>query len=135
MPIQVRWLDDAETVGYWRFEGDWTWEEYFKLAVPAKLVGDAKDHRIDVIVDFTSSSAKAASLPNLLSTFRRAENFRSVNTRLVIVVGTSAFFQGMVRVFQQLSAGRIDPVRVAPDVQTARAMIETDRAEHPEPSN
>ena len=55
MGVTVDWYDDSRRIIHWKFERDWTWDEYHTAAawIRAQLKTTPENGPIDVIMDLT----------------------------------------------------------------------------------
>ncbi len=62
MPVEIRWVDDEKHVLLLAFNGDWTWEELYKIIQAAIQAYESVPHQVDVIYDFRASGKMPGNL-------------------------------------------------------------------------
>jgi hypothetical protein len=124
MPVHVRWDDPEHTIIYVRYEGRWTWEEFYQAVHDTQELSATVDHRIDVIAHmldgFIPHGAPFAHSQNAL---------KQKDARLgrVVVVSDNRFVQGIMQVSARVNPRWKEKYSTATSVEEARSLIQKDR--------
>jgi hypothetical protein len=125
MPARCTWLDDAHTIIRIDYEGNWTWDEYFKAADEARAMALSVPHRVDYITDLSRGKTPSSGSP--LSNGKTVLRKLAPNSGLVVNV-TSAFTAVLLNIFKQFDREMGERMMGAKSVDEAVAIIAQDRA-------
>jgi hypothetical protein len=100
MSITSQWDDEEKTILFRRFEGRWTWDEFFTTWHEAAAMTVGLDHRIDFIVDMRDSHL----LPDQPWHYARRLAALPIDplTGLTMIVGVSGAGRAFWNVFRAL---------------------------------
>jgi hypothetical protein len=121
MPTKCYW-DDPETMTIIRidYEGDWTWEEYFKAADEGRRMAGTVSHRVDYITDL--SRGRQPRSGSALSNGKTVLSRLAPNSGIVVnVVG--AFEAVLLNVFKRFDKDLGNIMYGAKSVEEARKII------------
>ena len=99
MPVHVSWGNDAKTYVVFEFDGDWTWEEYYKGRKKGIEFADQVPHVVNLIVDYTNSSMFPR---NMLSHFGSSMDHNPKEFDIAVIVSESAFVVAMLNVLSKI---------------------------------
>jgi tRNA A37 threonylcarbamoyladenosine dehydratase len=128
MPIHVGWGNDQKSYTVFRFDGTWTWEEYYKsIAEAYELVKDCP-YTVNILLDLM----ECRLLPqNLLSHVGSSMKQPPKSFDLAVVATSSRFVEVLARTVEKLYGRqkmRFQVTRTLEDAQ--KIFVEYDRL-HP----
>jgi hypothetical protein len=103
MPVTAVWLDEPRTIIHQRYEGKWTWQDFyasFKNDVNPMMI--SVPHLVHLVADVSESAAIPAG--NLFHT-RNVLSQLPPNWGLAIVLGGSRFVDVLVQIFKSVNPG------------------------------
>src|SRR5690242_20477926 len=101
MPINVQWDNESQNAVRYDFTGAWTWVDFGTAVASAKALLASVPHEVDVIINFSESSALPA---NALFGFTKSTKDSSPNVRNIAVVTKTKFFEILLNMFTQLNS-------------------------------
>jgi hypothetical protein len=125
MPTKAYWDDpDTKTIVRIDYEGEWTWDEYFRVADEAREMALTVPHRVDYIVNLKHGKTPREGSPfsNGKTVLRRL----APNSGLVINI-TSAFEAVLLNIFKAFDTELGKRMVGAQSIEEARQMIARDR--------
>jgi hypothetical protein len=124
MPVHVQWDNPEQTVIYVRYEGRWTWEEFYQAVKETQELGASVGHRIDIIAHmmdgFVPHGAPFVHSQNALKQ-------KNATLGRVVVVSDNRFVQGLMSVSARVNPRWKDKYSTATSVEEARLLIQKDR--------
>ena len=92
MPIRVYWDDPEKTIVRYDFEGNWTWDELYKVYYQAIAMETSVPYRVDIILDMRLSGRIPG---NVLLHIKNFSEKQPPNVGLSIFVTTNAFITSL----------------------------------------
>lgn len=123
MPVEVRWYDERQTLIYFRYEGRWTWEDFYAAVDASRAMLDSVDHVVDIIVDMQAS----AGIPSgdIITHFRyMARRFEDPRVGQTVIIGMRALVRITSDIMRRLYRhDRCGTLRMAQDMDEALAIL------------
>ncbi len=117
MPIHVDWTNTDTTVIHWRFEKNWTWEDFYAAKQQCLTMVNTADKPIDIILDFGSIPyLPAHTLTHFGLTLR--QNI-PLHLNRVIVVGANDVLRKVCAILRRLYPAEMSKVSEAPSIDHA----------------
>lgn len=123
MPVTIRHEDENRLV-IWEFQGNWTWEDYYRHRDEVNTFIEKADHEVNMIIDMTRSNL----LPkNLMSHASSASRHAPDNIGKTVFVGANAVLRTFFNMFKQVS-GIVNPKQemeyyMVPTLEKAYAIV------------
>src|SRR5688500_12595515 len=95
MSVRAYWQDEGKTLVRYDFEGAWTWSELYAAYYEAIAMERSVEHRVDVILDMTTSGPIPA---NALLHLKNFSEKQPPNIGLSIIVTSSQFVRSLYQV-------------------------------------
>lgn len=124
MGVSVHWWNDSNDIVYYEFDGTWHWGDFYTAFEKSRKLQSSVPYRVDVIVDLTNSDGYP---PNAISHVRKIAAERETNVHLSVLVTQNLFIPPLLKIAGRLSPAIAHDFRVAPTVEAALALIESDR--------
>ncbi|MEQ8676056.1 MAG: hypothetical protein RLP44_01915 [Aggregatilineales bacterium] len=101
MPIFADWYDDEQHIIFLRYEGDWTWNDFYETANKAvHPLLKSTTHTVYLIADFTSTT----TIPmNGIMHARNVFKTMPTNWHNMIIVTPNKFIQILVDMFKKMN--------------------------------
>jgi hypothetical protein len=125
MPTSCTWDDDAKSIIYVAYEGDWTWEEYFEASDTSREMAQSVTHRVDVICDF--KRGRSPRTGSQMANGQRAMRNLAPNTGIVVTVD-NLFTKTLLGIFKAIDRRLGAIIFGSASVEEARAIIAKHRA-------
>ncbi len=128
MSISVSWGNAEKTYTVFRFEGNWTWEEYHQsIREGVALVKDCP-YTVNILLDM----AQCRLFPkNLLSHFNHSMSEPPKPFDLAVVVTSSKFIELLAGMIERAPGPRRARFRVAKTLEQAHQILRAHDAENP----
>lgn len=101
MPIHVNWFDDTQQIILLRYEGNWTWNDFYNSAdeiVHPLMQGTA--NTVYLIADYTHTTTMPM---NGIMHARSAFKTMPTNWHNMVIVTSNKFIQILVDMFQKMN--------------------------------
>src|SRR5215510_5936004 len=100
MPIIVEWQDEAKTVVLQRYDGRWTWDEFY-VACTQDTVNLMRTvpHTVHIFADFTK--AQGVPIGGAMLHARNVMQHYPANWGTLIIVGANHFINLLVDMFRR----------------------------------
>lgn len=122
MGVRATWDNQEKTVLLFAFDGQWTWDDYYRAREEAHVLMCSVAHRVDVIALMQHSTTITVT-PKVLLEFQRAIAFAPKNWGAVVLVGSSSgvqvFYNTVNRLYRHLS----NRLMLAETLDEARALL------------
>ncbi|MBC8100883.1 MAG: hypothetical protein H7Y11_15695 [Armatimonadetes bacterium] len=128
MPVKLEWYYPEHTIQHYVFTGYWTWEEFYPLFEQGIQMVIEAQHRVDTIVDFTTTNHLP---PSALTHLRIIAEKQTSNAGLAIFVTKSAILLSLFKVGVTVYPKIKHYFRMLPTEAEALAIIETTRTNAP----
>jgi hypothetical protein len=93
MPVNVTWGNDAKTYVVFEFDGNWTWDDYYKGRKRGIELANEVTNVVNLIVDYSKSSMFPR---NMLSHFGSSIDHNPKDFDICVIVTQSAFVRALV---------------------------------------
>ncbi len=121
MAVYVTWYDEKQTLLYFRFTGNWTWEEFHAANDAGAQMANESGGIVDAIFDFSASHLWPA---NALSGFRSAvRRSQQMPSEGVTVAFGSRYVASFRRLLAVLIPESTEFVFAANDMEEALAIV------------
>lgn len=95
MTVTSGWYDDDRATMFYRFEQQWTWQEYYDARDKIRSLLDTVDYPVDQIYDFSGAAAPPSSI---LTQFRNvAVKSHDNASGLIVVIGSNGLIEALAR--------------------------------------
>ncbi|MEO8606269.1 MAG: hypothetical protein ABI690_00180 [Chloroflexota bacterium] len=124
MPVHIQWDNPEKSIIMARYEGRWTWEEFYQAAKDCEALAATVPHQINIIADMVDGFLPQGA------PFGHAQKVASHNgpqMGFIVVVSGSRFIQGLMNVSARVVPVWREKYRAANSVEEARRMIEEER--------
>ncbi|HEX2621144.1 MAG TPA: hypothetical protein VHL11_13375 [Phototrophicaceae bacterium] len=100
MGITLSWADDTKKVIIQKYEGSWTWEEFYNNSLVSTSMMESVSHTVHILADFRESGP----LPfgGALTHARNSMSNLAANWGLLIIVSDSKLITMLVSVFKKM---------------------------------
>src|SRR5688572_25029971 len=124
MAITTGWYDPEQSIYLYRFEGRWTWHEFYDVYYPAVEQLRSANRRVDTVVDVRQSGP----LPgNMLLNLKFLTDNQPPNEVLITVISTSQFVRALYEVAVKFYSKIGEHFCVVPTLEAALEAIREDR--------
>jgi hypothetical protein len=126
MPVITGWYDSEESIYFWQFSGNWTWEEVAPLFAQSIVDQAAKPYRVDAIVD---ANHIPANVPDIITQARKLIQQTPPNYNLTVIITGDSLRMILEMVIDALRLmGRRNVLAVATSLDEALQIILDARA-------
>ncbi|MFZ4815663.1 MAG: hypothetical protein ACOYL5_14085 [Phototrophicaceae bacterium] len=119
MTLEIRWYDEAKTIIYHRYVGDWTLEETYHIIDATYDMMMSVSHTVNVITDMR----EAGKAPNILSTSRYANQRIAPNSGIAYLIQPGNFMITIVHIARRLIPQYAAHLDTADDIEDALEKI------------
>ena len=127
MPVTLSWFDDQQTILLFKFEGEWTWEEFYKLDEPTWDLIACANYRIDILMDWSQIKRFPLGMMNALH--RSGEDVTPKDEGMVVSIGGPYFIKMMYGIFRRLYPKAVTVYRLVDTLDEATHLLEDERGE------
>lgn len=121
MAVHVTWYDEKRTLLYFRFTGNWMWEEFHAANEAGVQMANEADCIVDAVFDFSASHLWPA---NALSGFRSAvRRSQQMPSEGVTVAFGSRYVASFRRLLTVLVPESTESIFAANDMEEALAIV------------
>jgi hypothetical protein len=124
MPVHVEWDNPERTIIYVRYEGRWTWEEFYQAVQDTQELSATVDYRTDIIAHMIDGF-----IPHGAPFVHSQNAVKQKNNMLgrIVVVSDSRFVQGLMSVSARINPNWKEKYSAATTVEEARSVIQKER--------
>lgn len=109
MPLQAAWSTEHDNVVVLEFQGDWTWDDFYKMSDQARNLISTRTTPVHILYDLRSSTARVKS-PVLHLRHFAAHLPPNAREGVHVYVGATTFWKACITAFS-----RVYPT-LAPDI-------------------
>lgn len=119
MAVYVGWDNDEKTIVHFRFEKNWTWEQFFEAKAQAQDLMSSVPHKVAVILETVHDGA----IPyNFLANVRRGFRTKHPQNVFVVIVAARPFVRTIISTFRALLPPMSTPIEIALSLDEARTL-------------
>lgn len=116
MKIRVEWADEYKMLLHYAFDQRWTWDDFDKARVEAKIKMDAVSHPVGIIFEMGEDIKLP---PDFIIQAPKHLPTRHPRSVILVVVGASPTIRTMYEVFQRLGLAG-DFIKIAETIEEAQ---------------
>lgn len=120
MSISVMWENNERTILRYRFNGKWTWEEFYAAIERGQALQDEVTQPVDVLLDMLESPVVPGGA---IRHFRPIGKIAHPNTEMRIVVSSSGIIAGLYAVFIRMIGSAARSYRIVRTLDEAHTLI------------
>ena len=130
MGVEVDWDSSGrvpeESVIYWTFDGEWTWDQFAEMdALAYEMSLEKTPTVVDVLVDMRAS--KRVPFSGAIGYFSRSIRRNPPNRGSVVIFGASGIVRGLEPVLRRLNPGTSDGYQIIGTIDEAYQFLEKRR--------
>lgn len=99
MSVKVSWYDEENQILHYRFDGAWTWEEYYAVLPLGREMMKDVQHMVCILNDMRNTDIVPTAF---LDAAQSVISTTPPNTGLVVFVSTNYVFQTVFRTFVRI---------------------------------
>lgn len=120
MPATCDWTDASKTVILVKYEGDWTWDEFFAVADKGRALANSVSYRVDYILDMQHGNQPRNG--SMLTNSKTVMERRAPNSGIFVTL-TTPFVKVMLNVFKSFDREHGAIMYAATSMDEAKALI------------
>jgi len=120
MPANCDWIDESKTIIVVKYEGNWTWDEFFAVADKGRALANSVPYRVDYILDMQHGNQPRNG--SMLTNSRTVMERRAPNSGIFVTLSTP-FVKVMLNVFKNFDREHGSIMYAATTVEEAKALI------------
>ena len=124
MAVEVIWGNAEKTLVIYRFEGAWTWEEFFAGERESRRLLSTVEHKVNLLLNFLPSTIRLPD--NAVANFRRAAQTIHPNRGNILIVNRHTHLAQMVVNILRNFSRIADAVYIVDNLEEAYAILGAD---------
>jgi hypothetical protein len=125
MTVNIRWLDNAETIILHEYVDGYTIADYFKALAHTHALLGTREQRVDIVSDLSKGTLLDTGI---LSAINETENYLHPHHHLFVLIGADAFIERSIHLAQKILPGVEQRLRIATSLSEALYIIQQSRA-------
>ncbi len=125
MPIRIDWDNPEQNILHVRYEGRWTWSEFYDAAKECAVLAATVPHQVYIIAEMVGGFMPQGA--PFVHSEKVMKHATGAHMGFVVVVTDNRFIQGLMNVSSRMMPKWREKYRAATSIAEARVIIKHDR--------